>query len=297
MQTKNDRANTEEIAIDKLTPIDKWILVETDVLIKEVGENINSYNFSQAGEKLQDFTRNYFADWYIEASKLENSPEKQKILINILKILLKLWHPFIPFVTETVWKKTGERRLLMIEKWPKEMNIVKLVKSSDIFYLVIKDIISAIRNARAENKIEPSKKIKAVIYAGRYANFIKENETLIRKMRTGIGELEIKKAGKKIDNAIYLAVGGIDIYLPLEGMIDFPASGGSAEGGEIIRALVKKIDKGEKQIDAINKNLADKNFLAKAPAKVVEEFKKRIKAEKENIAKLNERKRLLSNQL
>ena len=297
LQTKNDRANTEEIAIDKLTPIDKWILVETDVLIKEVGENINSYNFSQAGEKLQDFTRNYFADWYIEASKLENSPEKQKILINILKILLKLWHPFIPFVTETVWKKTGERRLLMIEKWPKEMNIVKLVKSSDIFYLVIKDIISAIRNARAENKIEPSKKIKAVIYAGRYANFIKENETLIRKMRTGIGELEIKKAGKKIDNAIYLAVGGIDIYLPLEGMIDFPASGGSAEGGEIIRALVKKIDKGEKQIDAINKNLADKNFLAKAPAKVVEEFKKRIKAEKENIAKLNERKRLLSNQL
>lgn len=287
LQTKNSERQIAGIAADKLTPIDKWILVETDMLIKEVTENINDYNFSQAAEKLQDFTRNYFADWYIEASKFEDSSEKQKILINILKILLKLWHSFIPFVTETIWKETGERQLLMIEKWPKEMNIVKIVKSSDIFYLVIKDIISAVRNARSENKIEPSKKIKAVIYAGKYTNFLRKNEILIKKMRTGIAELEIKKAGKKIDHAIYLTVGGIDIYLPLEGIIDFKKE---------LEKVEKKIREGEKQIAVLEKNLADKNFLAKAPAKVVEEFKERVKAEKENIAKLNERKKALSNQ-
>ena len=104
----------------------------------------------------------------------------------------------MPFVTETVWKKFKSSDLI-IEKWPKKIiDLMEPLKFSGFENTI--EIIKAIRAARAENKIEPARKIKAIIYAGKFADLIKSQEHLIKNMRTGIKELEIKEKAGKIKN-------------------------------------------------------------------------------------------------
>ncbi|MBU0647356.1 valine--tRNA ligase, partial [Patescibacteria group bacterium] len=112
-----------QLNTSKLTLADQWVLEKFNNLIKEVDKDLTNYNFSQAGEKLREFTWNDFADWYLEISKFEKNEEKNEILIYILNNLLKLWHPFIPFVTETIWQEIEQKKLLMIEKWPSQLSI------------------------------------------------------------------------------------------------------------------------------------------------------------------------------
>ncbi|MBU4375023.1 valine--tRNA ligase [Patescibacteria group bacterium] len=285
-----------------LTVSDKWILGKMENLIKETGDDLDNYRFSQAGERLREFTWNDFADWYLEVSKFEKNKEKGKILSVILNDLLKLWHPFIPFVTEKIWEEMGNDKFLMIEKWPVTPHPQPLPHSccrgrGEIDFELIKDVITAIRNARAENKIEPARKIKAVIYGGKSADLIKSQEYLIKNMRTGIKELEIKEKADKIKNrrsplreaaagqrmwhclvpkdAIHIAVAGIEIYLI--GAVD--------EEKEKIR-IKKERENLEKLIIMAEKKLSNKEFVEKAPEKIVKQEKEKLKLRKEELKKL-----------
>ncbi len=301
---ENDKKPNDStlLAIKGKTLADAWIMEKAEIVFGDVTDKIENYEFSAAGEILRDFTWSDFADWYIEISKIEKN--KDEVLVYILKNLLKLWHPFTPFVTENVWSLTGkdENKLLMIESWPVKGKVIYAgrfrLKAADspkrrdvknsLFteFELIKNIIISIRNLRSENKIEPALKIKAIFVARdkRVKDLIESQKEVIKGLaRLSDFTVETKKG--KIDKAVSVFVSEVEIYLPLKGAIDFEKE---------LEKIGKKIKEGEKQIAAINKNLTDKNFLAKAPLKVVEEFKKRIKAEKENIAKLNERKMMLS---
>ena len=139
-----------------------------DAAVKNVSNFLNNYEFSLAVEELQNFTWNKFADWYLEAAKIEKG--KEEILIYVLKNILKLWHPFAPFVTEAIWQEFNEDSLpaqtglLMIEKWPEGAG--KENKESHSGFQDIQSPIVAIRNARSENNVEPARKIDAIVYAG-----------------------------------------------------------------------------------------------------------------------------------
>ncbi|MCU0679909.1 MAG: valine--tRNA ligase [Planctomycetes bacterium] len=98
------------------TLADKWLLNKLDGIILKTTKELDNHNFSLAAEILYEFTWSDFADWYLEIAKIENG--KDEILIYTLKTLLKLWHPYIPFVTEEIWNKLGEEKMLLIEKWP-----------------------------------------------------------------------------------------------------------------------------------------------------------------------------------
>lgn len=200
-----------ELKENELTLSDKWILDKMHNLIKEVTDEIENFKFSQAGEKLRDFTWNDFADWYLEISKFEKTSEKNKILIKVLEDLLKLWHPFMPFVTEAIWQKMGKKKLLMVEQWPKRDEMHDLEISVD--FDLVRDVIKAIRNLRAENKIKPKEKVKAVIYAGNKVELIKSQAELIKSLRTGVEELAIKEKGKKVAGAKQAKVGDVEIYI------------------------------------------------------------------------------------
>lgn len=243
-----------------LTLADKWILNKFYNLVAEVGTDIENYKFSEAGEKLRDFTWGDFADWYLEVSKFEkNRPEKEIILREILRDLLKLWHPFIPFVTEAIWQKTvSDKKLLMVEKWPKREKYSFKNSTANSFEL-IKKIIVAIRNARAENKIETGKKIKAIIYAGDNLSFLQKAKILLENLRTGIKDLEIKKTGDKIADAIYIKEGAVEIYL----------LGGIDKNKEQQR-LKKEIAELDKYIAGLKNKLSNKNFKTKAPREIVD---------------------------
>ncbi len=280
LQTTDGKVQTAEIDHSKLTLADKWILGKLDALITEATDNLDNYNFSQAGEKLREFTWDFLADWYLEAAKFEQTPEKKYILKYILKSILKLWHPFIPFVTEVIWSEADEGNLLMTEKWPKpERNLVSSSETKfPAGFELIEDIITAIRNARAEHKVEPGRKVRAVIYAGEDDELVKSQEVLIKNLRTGIGELEIKEKGEKLENAIYATAGGIEIYLL-----------GAVDEAKEKERLEKEIANLEKLIVNTGKKLANEEFTSKAPAAVVQKEKDKLAAWREELGKLKER--------
>jgi len=259
---------------EKLTNADKYILEKMGYLIDEITGDLNDYSFSQAGEKLREFTWAEFADWYLEVSKFEKSKEKSLILFYILENLLKLWHPFMPFVTEKIWEEMGKAKMLIIEKWPLNTSLIKGARGINNFE-IIKNIISAIRIIRAENKIEPAKKIKAVIFAGEQMNLIKSQEILIKSLRTGISELEIKKSGVKPKNAIAISIGGIEIHII-----------GAVDKEKEKERIVKEIENLEKLIKSAKIKLSNKDFLNKAPGKIVKAEMKKLKERENELEKL-----------
>ncbi|MDD5295108.1 MAG: class I tRNA ligase family protein [Patescibacteria group bacterium] len=246
-----------------------------------VDKKINSYEFSAAGEILRDFTCDKFADWYLEIAKIEG--DKSNILIYVLKNLLILWHPFMPFVTEAIWQEMGNSEFLMVEKWSKVGSSISVgvdvrdgggVLRKDEMNL-IKDIIISIRNARAENKVEPGKKVKAIIYAGRLKNLVESQVDLIKGLRTGISELEIKENGPKIKNEIYLTVAGVEIYLI-----------GAIDREKEKERIKKEIANLKKMISLTEKKLENKEFTAKAPAEIVKKEEEKLKSWQEALEKL-----------
>ena len=266
----------DDFDLSKLNTSDKWILNKLQNLVIDFDKNMSEYKFSLAGENLKDFTWNDLADWYLEAKKFEKDDNNSKILIFILKTILRLWHPFIPFITEVIWQHLGEEKLIMISKWP-EINLGNFEKEEKEFEL-IRDIISTIRNARSANKIEPNKKIKAMIISPD-SNIIIKNEHLIKNLKTGLEELNIIEDTSKLpaEKNILLTIGQTEIYLL--GAID--------EAKEKIR-IQKEIENLEKMILSISAKLNNAEFVEKAPQALVEKEQERLKNYEIELEKLKQ---------
>ncbi|MDA3839477.1 MAG: valine--tRNA ligase [Patescibacteria group bacterium] len=262
------RISNENLIFNDLNESDVWILNKFNILIKEVTEDLDKYNFSQAGEKLREFTWDDLADWYLEILKFEKNKEKENVINYIIQNLLKFWHPFIPFVTEAIWGEMfSNEKMLVLEKWPEKIDF----KGNNDFDLVV-EIVKVIRNARSINNVEPAKKIKAIIYAGGKTELIKSQEILIKSLRTGIDELEIKERGEdpsassgELKDEIFTSVGDIKIYLI--GAIDVEKEKERIE---------KEIANTEKQISIISGKLSNEAFVAKAPEELVKKEKEKL---------------------
>jgi valyl-tRNA synthetase len=255
---------------------DKWILDELWQTIVEVSGLLVNYQFALAVEALYKFTWEDFADKYLEVAKIEKG--KDEILVYVLQNLLKLWHPFMPFVTEQIWQEgDAEGKLLIRENWPiKDEAWVSFseegVKEN---FTQIMNIITAIRNKRAEHKIEPSKKIKAVIYAGNKQQLIESQAHLIKGLLTGIEDLEIRESGERLDKAIYLTTSGVEIYLIAA--ID--------EIKEKTR-LKKELENLSGLVASVKLKLANEEFVAKAPPAVIEKERAKLAGWEAELEKL-----------
>ena len=277
---KNNELSVEFFG--KLTLWDRWILAELRRVAFFVEQNLTKYEFSAVAEELRRFTVDTLADWYLEVSKFEKNPEKNVVLNIVLRDLLKLWHPFIPFVTEHIWSYLGNDKFLMIDQYPSQHKYdeewVGLIECGVYEQIkVVQDIITSIRNARSENKVEPTRKIKAIVYAGDKVEMVKLQEVLIKSLRTGIEELEIVASGEEVKDAIFVVVGDIKIYLL--GAID--------EEKEKAR-IQKEIERLEKFVASLEAKLSNKEFTDKAPEMVVNKEKARleeVKVELENLKK------------
>ncbi|MFA6194937.1 MAG: valine--tRNA ligase [Patescibacteria group bacterium] len=271
-------ATTYKTAPAAKTLADKWILDNLSASAKTVTEHLENFNFSLAAEELNEFTWNKLADWYLEIAKIEK--DKEEILIYILKNVLILWHPFIPFVTEKIWSSFNED-LLMVASWPKEAE-VKSQGEASIFILEkfkkVQDIVIAIRNARSENKVEPAKKLGAVIYGHEDAAMLEEQKELIINLKTGLQSLKILESGQKIDKAITAVVGQTEIYL----------LGGVDAEKEKERLLKERVNL-EKMIGLQETKLGNADFVGRAPENIVAAEKNKLiayKAELEKIIKI-----------
>jgi len=239
------------------TPADEWIVEEMDLLINQVSSYLDKFDFSLAADALHEFTWNKLADWYLEIAKFEK--DKDEILIYLLKNILKLWHPFIPFVTETIWQGFNDN-LLMVEKWPTTKDKALSPEISPAGRLTTQTIslIQKIRDARAKNKLEPNKKIEAIIYAHDLVNELKSQAILIKSLRTGIENLQILETGPEISGAISVLDGSLEIYLIVS--VD--------QAQEKVR-LEQEMKNLEKLIILQKQKLNNTDFVGRAPEKIV----------------------------
>ena len=253
VENENSLVPTDKIP-DAKTLADRWILSELAGARIKIKNHLEEFEFSLAAEELIDFTWNKLADWYLEIAKIEK--DKDSILIYLLKNILIMWHPFIPYVTETIWEQLNDG-LLMVKQWPKD-EATDFDEESIKKFINLQNIISSIRNARSENKIEPGRKVKALIYTNIDKELLIESADLIKGLKTGISDLEILGSGEAPVDAIAITMRDLDIYLL--GAVD--------EAKEAIR-LLKEKENLEKVIANLKVRLSNEEFTAKAPVSIV----------------------------
>jgi valyl-tRNA synthetase len=250
---------------------DKWILSRLDKTIEEVTKNLSEFRFSTAGEKLRDFAWTEFADWYIEIHKREGN---DAVLREVFMTLLKLWHPFMPFVTETLWEKLGGEGLLMIVEWPKPQNRSD-AKAEKIMGSLV-EVVSAIRSLRADYKVAPDKLVDVVVEAPLYAEEFISFEPVIKTL----GRVENLKIAGEIappEQAATVTIGVNTISIPLAGLIDLDKEK---------KRIEDDIAATKKFIAAIEARLNNQEFVGKAPDKVVAGEKTKLVEAKAKLEKL-----------
>lgn len=267
----------KNLAIDetKLTTAQQWIVQKLNILVKEVTEDIEAFRFSQAGERLRDFTWNDYADWYIEVSKFEESEQTNAVLLFVLQTLLKLWHPFMPFVTEVIWQEMhGADAMLMVAPWP----VAEKTKDANDFEAV-KNVITAIRSLRADMGIKPSEKVTVVLYAHDAVELLHSQADIIQSLRTNVAELAISTAGEKVPHAAYAVVDGVEIFIPLEGLIDIKAER---------EKLAKRSQELKQLVAAIDRKLDNEQFVRNAPKDVVQKEIDKREGYRDELKKIKE---------
>lgn len=273
---------------------DKWMLSLINDGIKVITEHLGKFELSIAGQKIYDLIWNEYCDWYIELVKrrLYGNDEKDKlsaryVLQKSLKMLLKLLHPFMPFITEEIWgylpKEEAEKDLLISESWPKhkELNFDESREKIEM----AKDIIKVIRNIRAEADTPPSRSLSLIIVSDEKSKEIEASSGYIKSL-ANVSKIEIiqdkSKAPRDVMSGI---VDGAEILIPMEDLIDFEA--------EILRLQAEK-KRLIKEVDRVNKKLSNKNFVDKAPQKIVDEERAKGEKYKEMLEKVIDRLKSMS---
>jgi len=259
---------------------DKWILTKLQNLIKEVDKDLNSYLFSDAGLKIYDFIWREYCDWYLEISKGEH--KNPEVLLFVLKTVLKLLHPYVPFVTEKLWESLDQRTLLIKESWPKYDNSL-VFKEEASKMEIIHEIITGIRSIRAELKVAPAKKIHAVIYGGKHTQVIETKKEVITRLAR-LESLIIKPSGDKIKESKSIFIGQVEIYLPLKDLMDLDKEK---------QNLSTQIQQKQAFIYGLEAKLKNQGFVKNAPKEIIERDKERLSSEKENLEKLKNQLRMI----
>ena len=275
----------------KLCIEDKWILSKLNTLIAEVKVNMDNYDLGVALDKIYTFIWNEFCDWYIEIVKTrlynkENATRKtaQYVLNKVLGDSLKLLHPFMPFVTERIYKELyNNDESIMISTYPEYSKDLEF-KDEEQAVEELKEVITGIRNARAKMNVHPSKKSKLIFVTKKYTDIIKESEEFLKKLGFG-EEIEIRENKENIpQNAVSIVSSNLELFIPFEDLVDIK---------EEIERLEKEKAKVLVEKEKTDKMLSNPGFVAKAPAAKVEEekvkqakFNEMIKTIEERIAGL-----------
>ncbi len=269
---------------------DRWILSRHNRLIADVTRLMDEYNFGEAGRQLYEFFWSEFADWYIEIAKIRlygtdarAQATARRVLVYVLEHVLRLLHPFIPFVTEAAWQHLPhEGDSLMVTPWPYQSH-KGIDEEAEAQMDLLIEMIRTIRNIRSEYNVEPGKKIAASIAAGANQELIvKHQEIVVALARLEKDDFHVASAlDQKPAQAVAEVIsGGIEIYLPLAGMIDLEAEQARWH---------KEVAQLEKRIAAGRVKLSNPNFTQKAPAAVVEKEREQLADLELQAAKIWER--------
>lgn len=259
---------------------DKWILHTLNNVAKEVNENLERFELGIALSKIYDFIWNSYCDWYIELCKArlqsegETAQNARQVLIYVLDKILKLLHPFMPFITEEIWQTIPhdtDGKTVMLEKYPEYDPSLDFPSESEEMMKVM-EAITAIRTQRNEMNVPPSKKAKLFIATAIPETF-SNGEQFFKKLASA-SEVEISDSFD-IDGAVTVVTSDAKIYIPMEELVDKEAE---------LKRLNKELKQVEKMLAQDEGKLNNPGFMSKAPEKVIEKIKGQAEKEREKIA-------------
>ncbi|MGM8214252.1 valine--tRNA ligase [Bacillaceae bacterium W0354] len=256
--------------------VDEWILTRLNETIEHVSRHIEKYDFGEAGRHLYNFIWDDFCDWYIEMAKLplygEDEQKKEttkSVLVYVLDQILRMLHPFMPFITEEIWQHIPhEGDSITVAKWPEADQRFHNEQSAKEMQRLV-SIIRSVRNVRSEVDTPMSKKIKIMIKANDESIVEELNKNKIYLERfCNPEQLEISTNIQIPEQAKTAIVTGAEIFFPLEGLIDISAE---------LSRLEEELKKWDAEVERVQKKLSNENFVNKAPDKVVQEEREKEK--------------------
>jgi valyl-tRNA synthetase len=272
-------------ASDALSPADEWILTRLKDCVTAVNTGLEEYRFSDAAQAIYDFAWHEFCDWYLELSKpilygddtaIPGSRRgAQTTMLHVLDTTLKLAHPFLPFVTEELWsalpKAGSPAEVLCISEWPTAEGRPEH-RDTEAQVSAVTTVITGIRRVRGESNVPPSKPLPRVLLLSDDAglrNALKAQTPYINRLAKAVA-IEIGDTStERPEKAATTVQGGVEIVIPLEGLVDLEA--------ERVR-VEKEIGRVEKDIALFEKKLANERFVANAPAAVVQKDREKLAA-------------------
>lgn len=271
------------------TLADRWILSRYARTAAEVTANLDKFELGEAARSLYEFIWNEYCDWYIETAKarLYNKEDArarataQHVLWYVLEGTLRLLHPFMPFISEAIWQHLPhEGASLVIADWPAPPAGL-LDEKAEAEMGILMDTIKAIRNMRAEVNAPPGKKSEVTLMvAAEWQATFRENQAYLQTLAAAEPITLATLTAAKPENAMAAVVNGVEVYLPLKGLIDVAK--------ETAR-LTKEADGLAKELERVAAKLANENFVGKAPAEVIEKERAKEREYGDKLAAIRER--------
>ena len=281
---------------EKLHSEDRWILTRVDETIVEVQEKIEKYDIGMAAEAVHDFIWDEYCDWYIEMVKprlygddIEDREVVYGVLLDVLEKILKMLHPFMPFITEEIYAfLPSTKEDLIVSDWP-ESGVYN--DHEDVQKIsILREAIRGIRNAKAEMDIEPFRKSKLYLLTDDDARAAVYDE-----LKDHFANLANCTAIERIpnrdavsDDVISVVVEKAELFLPMKDLVDYDKEA---------QRLKKDMEKTEAEIERAEKKLANENFVNKAKPEVVQKEREKLETHKENLKNLKERAAFVQKQL
>ena len=254
---------------------DKWVLSKLNTLIAEVTENLEKYELGVAVQKVYDFIWDTYCDWYIELTKArlysEDAVRKDtamSVLVYVLDQVLRLLHPFMPFITEQIWQSIPhEGEALIVANWP-VYNQDLAFKAEEEQMESVMNAIRAIRNRRTEMNVPPSKKATLFVLTSKPQVFA-EGEGFIQRLAYADQVMVLDKEPENLNGMVTCATADAKLYIPMGQLVDLAKE---------LERIDKELDKARKNLAALEGKLSNENFTSRAPEAVVEA--ERAKAQK-----------------
>ncbi len=269
--------------LGSLSLADRALLHALDVeLVRDVSRGLTDYRLSEVGERLYSFVWDYFCDWYLELSKGEAN---HAVLVHALRKILKLLHPFTPFVTEELWAhvKPADDAQLIKQSWPTvNLDREDTDRFAELNSLIA--VITAIRKLRAEQGVEPAKELNVFLVTKDSGELFSAQSHHIMRMGK-VAKLEIFKEAKGWKNIASVFLDGVEVHVSLEGLIDTEKE---------LASLTKEKADLKTYVQSLQKKLSDETFTSKAPEKVVTAEREKLAQAQEKLAKITEKLEMLS---
>ena len=274
----------------KLEPVDKWIISKLNTLVKEVTDNMDSFELGIAVQKVYDFIWDEFCDWYIEMVKprlynSEDADSKDAALWTLKTVLidaLKLLHPYMPFITEEIFDTLqDEEESIMISKWPEYTDARAFAKEEKEIE-IIKEAVRGIRNVRTEMNVAPSRKAQVFVVSDKEDIIRAFNEgSIFFKSLAGASEISIQKDKAGIaDDAVSVVIADATLYMPFAELVDISAE---------LERLKKEEKRLEGELARVNGMLSNEKFVSKAPQAKIDEEKAKLEKYTQMMAQVKER--------